>query len=49
MLLQPDNSYSILAMIKDVEAHEAISHCAIMKKSEVNNKNKKKDGKLKTI
>ena len=49
MLLQVDNSYFILSLIKEVEAHEARSHWTIMKNSEVNNKKKHKYGKLKTI
>ena len=36
-------------MIKEVEAHEAISHLTLMKNSEVNNKHTNKDGKIKTI
>ena len=42
MLLQPEHSYLILATIKEVEAHEVRSHFALMKKSEVKNKRKKK-------
>ena len=49
MLLQLEKSYFILDMIKEVEEHESISHWTIMKNSEVNNKHKNKDGKLKTI
>ena len=49
MLLQPDKSYFIIAMIKEVESHEAINHWTLMKNSKVNNKHKNKDGKLKTI
>ena len=49
MLLQPEHSYLILATIKEVEAHEVRSHFALMKKSEVKNKRKKKDWKLKKI
>ena len=49
MLLQPDKSDFILSMIKEVGLHEARSHCTLMKKSEVNNKHKKKDVKLKTM
>ena len=32
MLLQPDKSYFIISMIKEVEEQEAISHWTIMKK-----------------
>ena len=49
MFLQPDKSYFILVMIKKFESHEEIIHLKIIKKSEVNNKHKNKDGKLKTI
>ena len=49
MLLQLENSYFILATIKQVGAHEAISHGTLMKNSEVKNKHKNKYGKLKTI
>ena len=49
MLLQPDKSDFIIAMIKEVEAHEARNHWALMKNSEVNNKHKNKDRRLKTI
>ena len=40
MLLQPDKSYFVLAMIKEVESNEARSHWTLMKKSETNNKHK---------
>ena len=33
MLLQPDKSDFILAIIKEVEAHEAIIHWKLMKNS----------------
>ena len=36
-------------MIKEAESHEARSHWTLMKKSEVNNKYKNKDGKLDSI
>ena len=49
MLLKPDRSDFILAIIKEVEAHEAISHLKLMKNNEVNNKHKKTDCKRKTI
>ena len=49
MLLQPDKAYFILSMIKEAEAQESRSHWTLMKKSEVNNKHKNKDGNLKTI
>ena len=49
MLLQSYKSDSILAMVKYFEAHEARSCWTLMKNSEVNNKHKNKDGKLKTI
>ena len=48
-MLQPDKSYFILSMIKEVESHEVIIHWTLMKNSGVNNKHKNKDGKLKTI
>ena len=40
MLLQPDNSYLILTMIKELEAHEARIHWTLTKNSKVNNKHK---------
>ena len=49
MLLQPDKSDFIIAIVKEVEVHEVINHWKLMKKSKVNNKHKNKDGKLKTI
>ena len=49
MLLQPYKSDFILAMIKEVESHEARNNWTLMKNSEVNNKHKNKYGKLKTI
>ena len=49
MLLQPDNSYYILSMIKKVGAHEDRSNCTLMKNSEVKNKHNNKVGKLKNI
>ena len=48
MLLQPYNSYLIIATIKEVDAHEAKSHWTLMKESEVNNNHTNKYGKLKT-
>ena len=36
-------------MIKEVESYEYRIHWTLMKKIEVNNKHKNKDGKLKTI
>ena len=45
MLLQPDKSYFIPAIIKEVEANKARSHWTLMKKIEVNNKHNNKDGK----
>ena len=49
MLLQLDKSDFILAMIEEVEVHEDRIHWTPIKNSEVNNKHKNKDGKLKTI
>ena len=49
MLLQPYKSDLVLSMIKEVEAHKARSHWTLMKKSEIKNKHKNNDGKLKTI
>ena len=49
MLLQPDKSYFIISMIKEVEAHEVRSHWTLIKYFEVKNKHKNKYGKLKTI
>ena len=49
MWLQPEKSYIILAIIKEVEANESRSHWTLMKNSEVNNKQENKFGKLKTI
>ena len=49
MLLQPENSYLIIAMTKEVEAHEDRSNRTLMKNIEVNNKYKNKYGQLKTI
>ena len=43
MLLQPDKKSLILDILKEVEAHEARSHFSFMKKSEVNNKPKKRE------
>ena len=40
MLLQLDKSDFILAIIKEVEAHESRIHCTLMKNCEVNNKHK---------
>ena len=49
ILLQPYRLYFILAMIKEVEAHEYISHWKFMENSGVQNKHKNKYGKIKTI
>ena len=49
MLLQPYKLDFILIVIKQVESREDRSHWALIKNSEVNNKHKNKDGKLKTI
>ena len=49
MLSQPYNSDFILSMIKEVEAHESRGHWTLTKKSEVKNKHKNKDGKLKPL
>ena len=49
MLLQPYKSDLIIAMIKEVEAHESRSYWTLMENSEVKNKNNNKYGKLKTI
>ena len=49
MLLQPEKSDFILAMIKEVEAHEYRSNQELIKNSEVNNKHKNRDGKIKNI
>ena len=49
MLLQPDKSYFIIAMINEVESHVVRSYWTLMKNIEVNNKHKHKYGKLKTI
>ena len=49
MLFQPDKSYLILENIKEVESHEDRSTWTLMKNSEVKNKHKNKDGKLKNI
>ena len=46
MLLQPDKSYLLLSIIKEVKSHEDIIHWTLMKNSEVNNKHKNKDGNL---
>ena len=48
-MLQLDKSYFILAMIKEVEVYEPRSRWTLTKNSEVNNKHKNKDGKLKTV
>ena len=47
--MQPDKSDLIPDMIKEVKAHESISHWKLMKNSEVNNQHKNNDGKLKKI
>ena len=49
MLLQLDKSNFIIAIVKKVEPHKARNNWTLMKNSEVNNKHKNKDGKLKTI
>ena len=49
MLLQPDKSYFNIEMIKEVEAYEVRSRWTHMKKIEVNNKHKNKDGDIKTV
>ena len=49
MLLQPYYSDLILAMIKEVEEHEARSHWTLMKNSQVNNKHENKDGNINII
>ena len=49
MLLQPENLYLFLSMIKKVEACEARIHWILIKYSKVKNKHKNKDGKLKNI
>ena len=49
MLLQPEKSYLFLNIIKEVETHEDQSNWTPMKKGEVINKHRSKDGKLKTI
>ena len=49
MLLQPEKQDFIRVMTKEVEAHEAINHWTLIKKSKVNNKHKNKYGNLKTI
>ena len=40
MLLQPDKSYFIVAIIKQFQAHESRNHWTRMKKSEVKNNHK---------
>ena len=49
MLLQPEKSNFILALTKEVEAHEHRNHWTLIIKSEVNNNHKNKDGQLNTI
>ena len=49
MLLQPDNSYLIQAIIKEFEVHEYRSHWVLNKDRKVNNNHKNKHGNLKTI
>ena len=49
MLLQPDRSDSILAIIKEVEAQEDRSHWTLINNIGVKNNHKHKYGKLKTI
>ena len=47
--MQPDKSYFILAVIKEVGANVARNHWILMKDSEINNKRKNKYAKFKTI
>ena len=47
MLLQPNKSYFLLAMIKYIEAQKSRSFWTLMKNSEVNNKHKTKMGNSK--
>ena len=49
MFLKPDKSYFILAIIKEVEAYEDRNQWTLTTNSEVKNKHKNKDEKLKTI
>ena len=49
MLLQPEKSDFILAVIKKVESHKSRSHWTFINNSEVNNNHKGKDSKLKTV
>ena len=49
ILLQPDKSYFILSIIKEVESHGSINHGTLTKNSEVNNKRKNKDYNIKNI
>ena len=49
MVLQPDKSDFILAIIKWVESHESRSHWTFIKDSEVKNKHNNKYKKLKNI
>ena len=49
MMLQPENSSFILAMIKEVEAHKVRSHCTLMKNSEFNKNHKNIDEEIKHI
>ena len=49
MLLQPDKSYFILPMTKEVGAHGNRNQWTIIKNIEVNNKNKNKNSTLKNI
>ena len=49
VMFQPENSEFILAMIKYFGVHEARNNWTLAKNSEVKNRHKNKDGKLKTI
>ena len=49
MLLQPDKSDFILAIIKEVESYEARNHWTIMKTSKVKNKHKMKIGRSRLL
>ena len=48
MLLQPGKSYFIISMIKEYEAHEAISHWTLMKiaKSKISTKIKMENSRM---
>ena len=49
MLLQPHKSDFIIYTITEVEENESISHWSLMKNSEINTKQKNKDGNIKNI